>query len=332
MKKFAFPVVMLLSLVPNYCLSASLSDTSPSKLSKIGVVAPEALTLELEKSKQKLASLELEKSTQIIIDKAKTDVAAKKKAVEDAKNEPCKLVKKDKDFCRVMFKDTKYFEDVAVDPTFAEGSELKLGVVRGYIDFGERVKLPISILYSKVSDTPEDGGQTANAKTLLDPEQGINLAYEYGGLFSVGELCRGDTTARCFIGANLGARYLELTEEGTDEKISSYGGLASAKILFAFNIFDSEIDTDNKLGTISLDATYSAFYHNGADSNKFFAGITDSQGNPVNFDKSFSSLKIGAAFSINNSISVKYARFSANKSSGIKDEESIAISFDGIGF
>jgi hypothetical protein len=332
MKNFASPVFILLSLVPNYCLSGSLSDTSPSKLNKIGVVVPENLVSDLKNSEQNLKNLESRRAIQADIAAAEADVAAKKKAVEDAKKEPCKLVKRDKDFCRVMFKDTKYFEDVAIDPTLTEGSELKVGIVRGYIDFGERAKLPISILYSKVSDTPEDGGKSANAKTLLDPEQGINFAYEYGGLFSVGELCRGETTARCFIGANIGARYLELKEDGTDTKSSSYGGLASVKMLYAFNILDSDLNADNKLGTIKLDVTYSAFFHNGDDSNKFFAGITDGQGNPAEFDTTFSSLKLGAAFSINKSISVNYARFSANKSSGIKDEESITVSFDGINF
>lgn len=332
MKRCTFPAVIILSLLPHYALSASLSDSSPSDLVRVNVAAVERLELALAQSKQSLAEKKSLKSTAAVIATAEKDVADKQKELEKAKAEPCTLESKRADFCRLSYKDTSYFKDVAVDPTLADGADLKLGVVRGYIDFGETVKLPISVLYSKVTDSPEDGNQTANAKSLLDPEQGINIAFEYGGLFSVWEICRGDTTARCFIGANVGARYLQLKEEGTGEDISSYGGLATLKMLMAFNIFDSDIDKDNKLGTISLNAAYSGFYHNGDDSSRYFAGITDSQGNPVKFENSFSSLKLGASFSLNKSISIKYNHFSANKSSGIKDEESILLSFDGIGF
>lgn len=333
MKRFTFPSVILLSLLPHYVLSASLSDSSPSDLIQGNVATVESLEVALAQSKQTLTQVMSDKNiTPAALQTAQQVVEDKKDALAQAKAKPCTLESKGADFCRLSYKDTSFFQDVAVDPTLADGADLKLGVVRGYIDFGETVKLPISVLYSKVTDSLEDGNQTANAKTLLDPEQGINMAFEYGGLFSIWEICRGKTSARCFIGANVGARYLELKEKGTGKDISSYGGLATVKMLMAFNIFDSDSKTDNKLGTISLNAAYSGFYHNGADSSKYFAGITDGQGNPVKFENSFRSLKVGASFSLNKSISINYARFSANKSSGIKDEESILLSFDGIGF
>lgn len=238
--------------------------------------------------------------------------------------------------CRIRKAEVEYFADLGISPTLADGGEVKLGAIRGFIDFGENRKMPISVIIADV--TSQTQSEEANAIKLLDPEQGVNFTSEFAGRFSFLGICGGDTTARCMMGFNYGLRYLKLQEDSTEESKSTYGGFVTFKTSAAFNIFknsdDGYLSTDpkNQMGTIRFYYVASYFYHDGGASDEFFSGIVDNSGNPTQFDREYGSNKYGLAIYINDSINFTYSKYSARASNGLMDEESISVNFDVLKF
>jgi hypothetical protein len=235
-------------------------------------------------------------------------------------------------FCRQMQAKNEFFADLGISPTLADGGEIKLGALRGFIDLGEDKEIPLSVLIADV--TSQTQSEEANAIKLLDPEQGINLTSEYAWRYRVGGICAGETTARCMLGFNYGVRYLNLQKENTDQPKSSFGVFTTLKTSLSFNIFrigDDGIhskDSRNKLGTIRVHGAYSYFHHDGGSSDEYFAGIADSDGNPVQFDREFGSIRYGITLYVNESINFTYVKYSARGADGVMDDESISLNFD----
>lgn len=238
--------------------------------------------------------------------------------------------------CRIRRGEIEIFSDLGVSPTLADGGEIKLGALRGFIDFGQNRKMPISVIIADV--TSQTQSEEANATKLLDPEQGINLTSEFAWRYGLLGVCSGDTTARCMFGFNYGIRYLKLQEEGTDQSISTYGGFVTFKTSAAFNIFkiggggSLSTDSANQMGTIRFYGSASYFYHNGSSSDDFFSGIVDKSGNPIQFDREYGSIQYGLAIYVNDSINFTYSKYSARATNGLMDEESISLNFDVLKF
>ena len=222
------------------------------------------------------------------------------------------------------------FTDLGLSPTLADGGEIKLGLLRGFVDFGETIKAPFTVLIADVASQTESA--EANTVKLLDPEQGINIGQEYVWRYRIFGLCAGEnTTALCRAGFNWGARYMKLQGEGEEKSESTTGLFSTLQTNWSFNIFEME-NPSNKLGTIRLYAAYSYFYHDGKNSDNYFSGISDGEGNSVSFDRDFGSLKYGASIYISKSINLTYSKFSARGAEGVGDSESYTLNFDVLKF
>lgn len=255
--------------------------------------------------------------------------------------ESCVPGRDDKILCRAIKEpetdektgETKHveaFADLGLSPTLADGGEIKLGLLRGFVDLGENFKAPFFVAIADVTSQTEPG--EANTTKLLDPDQGVNIGQEYVWRYHFFGLCAGkNTTADCRLGFNWGARYMKLQGEGEEESKGTFGAFSTAQTAWSFNIFD--IDNPGiKLGTIRLYAAYSQFFHDGKNSSDYFAGVTDDDGNPVSFDKNFGSFKYGASIYINESINISYSKFNAVGADGVNDNESYTLNFDVLKF
>lgn len=312
-------------------------DASSKRILKLAETVPIGSTSpDLEEAKAQKDALEKEYNqlSKKIMDLSNSLIDAKKN-LSDIQLEQrvqlveCNPMRGGKIFCRIDRTETEYFSDFSMSPTLADGAELKLGLIRGRVELGEKFSIPLTILMADV--TSQTAPDEANTTKLLDPDQGINMGTEFAWKYRIGPVCAGETTAKCVLGFNLGGRYLKLQENDSEQSKSTYGAFATLQTAWSFNVFE-EGNQDNKLGTIRLNAAYSHFYHDGKNSDDYFAGITDGKGAPVQFEQDFGSLKYGLSIYLQDSINLSYSKFKAYGDAGIKDDESISLNFDALKF
>ncbi len=154
------------------------------------------------------------------------------------------------------------------------------------------------------------------------------MGFEYAWQYRIGKLCSttDNSTARCVAGLRGGVRYITLKEDGTEDSENAWGEFLTLQNAWSFKFF--EAGSDKETGYLRLNLSGSYFSHNGVDSDDFFAGMNDSEGNPVKFDKSYLSTSISTALYINKFVNISYTKWYAHSDDGVDDQETVSINFD----
>lgn len=223
----------------------------------------------------------------------------------------------------------KFFTDFTALPGLGDGSNLKLGLYRYQLEWAEDRYLPFSITFADVTGDASD--EKENELKLLDPEQGVNFSFDKAWSFRVHEFCSGNFSGGCAVATRLGGRYLKLNNQVDSTENGVWGGYIDLRVRGSFQIFNFEEFADSPLeeaGNLSVSFGTSYFEHSGSSSNQFFTGINDAMGNPILFDKNFSSTYGNISLSITNLISIKYEYFEPHGIAGVRSQDSLSISFD----
>lgn len=214
-------------------------------------------------------------------------------------------------WCRQVFKYTPNFGGVGLGLN-EESNSLKVNVWRMSLGLSDHWRIPFNIYIADVDSTIDS--EQANTTKLLDLEQGrLNLMFSGIGKFRIWEFC--NFTERggkgCYAGFQVGARYSEFEafDENTGEtqKKGAAGAYAKLGINTLFPLYEE--NTVGEAGTLAVGVGAVFYYQNVGDSSILFPSVTDSQGDPVKFNKDYSAMHLSMELNLTKQFVIRAAHY-----------------------